>query len=575
MSAPTCVVSPAKVPKARDRRPAWLIGLALLIWAGEVAWFWRLCGRNINIDAVSYLGIVRHIAEGNLAASLHGYWSPLVSWLMAGSFLISQDWTKMAHLLMLPEYLLCLGLLYRLTCVLWHSRMLGALAVLWFTLARGTVAFSVYFVGADFLLTAAMLFYFIRLLRCLENPEAQPNWLWLGTAHGVAFLAKAIAMPLFALTSLAAVLWVHKLRWRPAAAALALAALIPGVVWVGWGTALRHKYGVFTTGYQLRWNLLEPEVKRAAARNQGLAVLTDTRAIYDEYMVTDSMPPRSMLWKAKVWRPGLIRQIVRRELENLPQACKEVFVLLTPGGLLALALCALQLTRARRSCPVHLRFLWLVMATASAMLLAYCMLVFDARYALPVAPVLMALGMGFAVPRKMIDVPSTSALARIPQAALVQAFVSGLLVAGLIAVQLYWASPFRTARRDFQVSVYDAAAILKQSGARNIVVIGAGPYPEHGVGWEAGVYAAYFSQCRIVAALYEVPADVNLDAIASDVKKVAPDAVLLWGESSSTNYVALAGNLRSVFPEASVRNFQDAVRGPVGTILLLRPPANS
>jgi len=119
-----------------------VIGLAVLYWLFQVAWFWRYCRDNINADAISYIGIARHVAEGNFRASLHGYWSPLISWLIAATSLASHDPTRAARLLMLPMFALCLVLIYRFTQKLWGSRLLSALAVLWFTAARGIAAFS-------------------------------------------------------------------------------------------------------------------------------------------------------------------------------------------------------------------------------------------------------------------------------------------------------------------------------------------------------------------------------------------------------------------------------------------------
>jgi len=60
------------------------------------------------------------------------------------------------------------------------------MVVLWFTATREVAAFSVCFIGADFLLTACLLSYFILLMRCLEQPESFGKWRTLGVAHGVA-----------------------------------------------------------------------------------------------------------------------------------------------------------------------------------------------------------------------------------------------------------------------------------------------------------------------------------------------------------------------------------------------------
>ncbi len=465
-----------------DRLAALLIVFAGINWCFQAIWFWRYCGRNINADAVSYIGIARHFAVGDFKASIHGYWSPLISWLIAATSLAVNDrslsdhsinaHTLAARLLMLPLFALCLGLAYWLTYRLWGSRVLGAMVVLWLTAARGVAAFSVCFIGADFLLTACGLTYFILLLGCLERPESLWKWVALGVAHGVAFLAKAISLPLFAIATVLAV--VFSLRGNPKKSAVALicAALFPVLSMAGWGTAIRQKYHVFTTGYQLRFNLLEPAARRAS-QPAGLAVLHDARMSYDDFMVADQMPSGSPLWRVQVWRPGLVRQVLRNEAQNIPLAIKELFVLLTPGGILALFLGVIQLTRGRKQAPGRFRFAWIVLFTAAALVIAYCMLVFDGRYVLPITAVLMALGIRFAVPPRMAGEAITEA-EKVDDAGRWQTLAGTLLVIGLIGTQLYWASPFRTIRQDFQRSLYDAADGLRKGQARTVVVIGEG-----------------------------------------------------------------------------------------------------
>src|SRR5271154_2602246 len=103
-----------------DRLAALLIVLAGVNWCFQTIWFWRYCGRNINADAVSYIGIARHLAAGDFKASVHGYWSPLISWLIAATSLAVNDrslsehsinaHTLAARLLMLFLFALCLGL---------------------------------------------------------------------------------------------------------------------------------------------------------------------------------------------------------------------------------------------------------------------------------------------------------------------------------------------------------------------------------------------------------------------------------------------------------------------------------
>jgi 4-amino-4-deoxy-L-arabinose transferase-like glycosyltransferase len=562
------------LPTSRSRVPDALLAFAGLFWIFQVAWFWRYCGRNINADAVSYIGIARHIADGDFRASLHGYWSPLISWLIAALSPIGNNRTLIARLLMLPAFALCLYLMYRLTQRLWNSRLLSALVVVWFIAARGVAAFPVYFIGADLLLTAALLAYFILLLRCLEQPDTRRNWLLLGTAHAVAFLAKAIAMPLLALATLLAVISTRGKSLKKAAVTLIFAAIVPALIWASWGTALQQKYGRFTTGYQLRWNLIDPALKRAYSKTEDLAVLTDMRPTYDAYMVTDAMPPASRFWQVKVWRPSLLRQLAGRERQNIPEALKQIMVLLTPGGVLALILCVAQLTRGQRQGPARFRFLWIVLITTTTLLLAYCMLVFDSRYVLPIVPVLMALSIRFAVPASWTK--QSTFLEREPVADVDgwQKAAGILLVLGLFAVQVYWASPFRTIRQDFQHSVYDAADILRKGGARNFVTVGQGPYPEHGVGWEAGVYAAYFAEARIIALSDEALPGLNPDLVVADVGKLAPDAVVIWGAPDSSSVAtALRLRLQQAYPNASVSEVTDSRKGNVGAVVFLRPKA--
>ncbi len=544
-----------------DRLAALLIVLAGVNWCFQAIWFWRYCGRNINADAVSYIGIARHLVAGDFKASVHGYWSPLISWLIAATSLAANDrslsdhsihaHTMVARLLMLPLFAICLALAYWLTYRLWGSRVVGAMVVLWFTAARGVAAFSVCFIGADFLLTACVLTYFILLLRCLEEPESLGRWLVLGLAHGVAFLAKAISLPLFAVATVVAVMFSLRGNSKKAVAALVCAAIFPVLSMAGWGTAIRQKYHVFTTGYQLRFNLLDPAARRAS-QPAGLAVLHDARMSFDNFMIADQMPPGSPIWRAQVWRPGLVRQVLQNEAQNIPLAIKELFVLLTPGGILALFLGVIQLTRGRKQAPGRFRFAWIVLFTTAALVTAYCMLVFDGRYVLPVAVVLMALGIRFAVPPGMVREASTD-IEKVDDAGRWQTLAGTLLVLGLIGTQLYWASPFRTIRQDFQRSLYDAADGLLKGQVRTVVVIGEGPYPEHGVGWEAGVYAAYFAGARVVGDLFEDsgdagrlrrtgsggPGNVDADSVVTDVGKLDPDAVLVWDPPQHAKYTGV------------------------------------
>ncbi len=546
--------------------PRLLIIAALLYWGFQIVWFWRYCGHNINADAVSYIGIARHITDGNLRVSLHGYWSPLISWLIAATARFSEDRTLSARLLMLPLFALSMALVFVLTEKLWGSRFLSAFAVLWFTAARGVAAFSVYFIGADLLLTVTTLLYFILLLECLKHPQELPRWLGLGTVHALAFLAKAIAMPLFACTTLVAVAWSTGGNQRQMFRTLIASAMLPVLVWAGWGMALRTKYGAFTTGYQLRWNLIDPASRKAYEPGEGLAVLRATDRTYDAYMVSEVMPPGSGFWNVKILQRSVLGQRLHKESQNIPQSCKELLVLLTPGGLLALMVCLWRLVRHRANNVIRFRFVMIALLGTSALVATYDMLVFDGRYVIPIAPVLISLSVGFGVPLDTKDLQNSESMPIRSQRW--QLALAGLIAVGLIGVQFYWASPFRTIRQDYQTSVYEAAGLMKNAGTHTVVNIGEGPYPEHGVGWEAGVYSAYFSGSHIIAGLPTLPTDLSLGPLISDVSKLSPDGIMVWGMQSDSGFSMLVRRLRETLPACDSVPISDPHKGEVGTLFL-------
>jgi hypothetical protein len=174
---------------------------------------------------------------------------------------------------------------------------------------------------------------------------------------------------------------------------------VPMLVWFGWGTVLQSKYGVFTTGYQLKWNLLDQNTREEADRNNSdLLVLRDTSRSLDSYMVVDNMFPGSPLWFTRLKWGNTIRLISNKERQNIPMALKEIAILVTPGGLLAAALALFSIQR--RVQQPESRFIGIVLLESAALVIAYCMLVFGARYVLPLAPLLMAVGVPFVIPTR-------------------------------------------------------------------------------------------------------------------------------------------------------------------------------
>ncbi len=527
-------------------------------------WFWRLTARNINYDAISYLGIARHLTDRDFSSSLNGYWSPLISWCVAFAAKFSGDLTHVGRLFTIASFLFCLFALYFLTLHLWGSPLLAAFAVLWFTTARGVVAFSVYFIGADFLFTGLVLVYFILLLRCLREPSLA-NWARLGLPHGLAFLAKAIAMPWLAISTVLASVLAARFNARRALLCSCAAIAVPVSVWLGWGMTLKTKYGVFTPGYQARWNLIDEDTREAADRNASmLSVLSDTSRSYDSYLVADNMFPGCLLWQTRL-RPALLtRQILDKERQNLPAAVKQITILLTPGGLLALVLVLWYLSAKRRS--LERAFAIIVLASTVTLIIGYSMLVFDNRYVLPLVPLLVSVAIPMVLPSTWVNGSAERSISgSLPHMRIV---ACTLLLAGTTFSHIYRASPFRRLRRDYEVSSYDAARKLRMiPSCRKLVVVGRGPYQEHGVGWEAGIYASYFASCRMVAFRADLPSADQFGATCADLASIQPDAILLFGNKSEGVYQHLSTAIRTWSPTYSQQTIVDPEAGAVGELL--------
>ena len=545
-------------PKNRLRRN---LPLLLLLFAAsncflQIAWFWRFFAHDITMDGINYIGLARHLLDGNFIASVHGYWSPLISWLIAASGLFTRDLALLAQLITLFSLLACMPLLYLLTFVLWRSHLAAALAVFWFSIARGIIAGAFATIQADFLFAACSLGYFVILIRCLRQ-GGRWNWFLLGTVHALAFLAKAFAMPWLSISTVLAVV-VRRRSWRSAAASLVLAFLVPALVWFGWGETLKVKYGFFTAGYQLRANLMV-DLRRQLNHTERGDPYPLSDVSYDKYMVVQTPP--AGIQSFKVTNPALLAVILKNELHNVPRALKELVILLTPGGVLGLIVGLVLMTRAPASLSAERVFCWICMSSLITLIAAYGMLVFDARYILPITPVLMAIAAPFIVPS------SQPGLLRLPP--VLQKLSLTLLCASALFFTFYWASPFRTVDRNFQSSCRDAATLIDQHQpvAESLVSIGEGPYPEHGIGFEAGVYVAYLAGRHLLAMNSALPDTSLAPKLAGAVLQKRADAVVIWGMPTNRNYQEIIGELRHDTGATSDEAILDPKMGEVGRVL--------
>src|SRR5580658_1443334 len=485
-------------PDKNEKASSWFIAVTLLSCVLQLFWFASKCFNQIDIDGMGYLGIARHLRHGEFQAAINAFRSPLISWLIAvASFASaggSEGYVHIGKLINIAAFLLSLALLYVLTEKLWHSRLVASLAILMFSLGRGLAASAVSMVTPDFLFAALTLTYFIVLLRCLRNDRLEndrlkedrlQDWFFLGAIHALAYLAKAFALPWLAACTLVALGFSAK-PWKASLARLALAVLIPVAVASGWGTVLHSKYGVFTTGTQFKVNLLQWTLHSYSEHHDTTyALLRDTSKEVDGYGAADPMPPGSWPWTYSLSVKQVVPKMIRAEARNVPRVLKEMMIVTTLGGLIAFIATLATLTRRRRQYPVEWRFVVVVAASALSLVTTYSTLVFDERYLFPLIPLLLALATIFLVPDAQFDHDRWRKLC------------IALIVLGTIASMVYPSSPFRLLTRDFQSSCYDAGNRLQAHVGSRVVSIGSGPYPEHGVGWEAGYKASFFGGRRI------------------------------------------------------------------------------
>src|SRR6266699_114654 len=203
------------ISENQSRLSKWLIAVAIL---SQLFWFATKCFNQIDYDGMAYTGIARHLRQGEFRSAVNAFRSPLLSWVIAATSFGSMDYLHIGKLVNIGSFLLSLALLYVLSENLWHSSRVASLAVVLFALGRGLSAAAVAMVTPDFLFSALVLVYFLVLLRCLRN-DGLNDWFSLGVVHGLAFLAKAFALPWLALCTSVALALSGK-PWRTRAARL-------------------------------------------------------------------------------------------------------------------------------------------------------------------------------------------------------------------------------------------------------------------------------------------------------------------------------------------------------------------
>jgi hypothetical protein len=526
-----------------------LIGASLLMCILQLIWFASKCIHQIDADGISYTGIASELKQGLFHVSINGFRSPLISWFMAAIPGLSPF--QSGKLITILTYVGSVVLLYAFTKKLWHSDVVAGFAALMFVVARGVAFDAVALISADFLLAVLTLAYFWILLDCLREDR---HWFLLGCVHGLAFLAKAFALPWLALVTFGAVLASR--GKKDGLKRLVAAATIPLLAAAFWASILHSKYGSFTTGTQFKTNFLQWTLREYRNhRPQTYSALLDITANTDVHMVTDPMAPGSWAWSYKLNMQRVFPKVIQAERSNLPVMLKELAILSNPGILLGFVLLLASAFRSEGHSLLNhdsRTMIIIVVMAAISLVLAYCMLVVDERYLLPLVPLLIAMGSRFMI-KASGDRDSHLRLA---------CWVLAAVSFGWTLI--YPSSPFRVQTQDFQAICYQAGDALKQNSGSDVVSIGSGPFPEHGVGWEAGYKAAYFGGKRLIATDEKWPSRNEMALLQKDLEKANPSAILVWNRDDSSRQELLA-TLK--FKYSEMTKLVDPSLGDVGVVL--------
>ncbi len=182
-----------------------LVQVLLLAWA-----MWRNQS-NLNADGVAYLRLASYYAEGKSQLMISGYWGPLLSWLAA-------VWIALGIPLLVAGRL---AMASSAVVYAWGSRaLLRALPLPTWTQHAGfglaamfSVYWSVEYISPDLLVSGLVCFATGLMIR-EDWRGRRAKAVMAGISWGLAYLAKAVALPLaFLMGAAIALLWQTRQGW--------------------------------------------------------------------------------------------------------------------------------------------------------------------------------------------------------------------------------------------------------------------------------------------------------------------------------------------------------------------------
>lgn len=346
-------------------------------------WLFR---HALNTDAVAYLQLAKHYADGDFSLAISGHWSPLISWTVALLLKAGLPPLIAAHCFMIFSGVFFLWGSLRLFRQFNLSEPL-LVCGLW-TLALLSIPWSVENITPDLLLAG--------LVGLAVSKMVTPAWFQknssafaCGTIWGLAFLCKSAALPLGILAVIAGALWWWKNNFHDRLKIIqSLGLVLTGIsivsaVWIG---VLTSHYGKLTVANSASYNhsLVGPAVGQPlflldhglqAPPADRVTIWEDPSAPYPDWSAFSSLENAKLQWK-----------II---LRNVPI----VLVMLTSVSLIfpvVVVFSALRLLRHRVAAGGG-QFFWLALMPViflAALFLPNYLLITEQRYFYAAAPLL-------------------------------------------------------------------------------------------------------------------------------------------------------------------------------------------
>ncbi|GAB4369783.1 MAG: hypothetical protein Kow0062_03980 [Acidobacteriota bacterium] len=372
------------------------LGLALIL-LGQLALAIPLGIRHaleIRPDSIAYLRIARYVAEGRFDLAVSGYWGPLLSWIAAPVVRLTDHPVAPARVAMIVASLVMTLGAFALLRRLELEPRLRLFAAALVALAAGT--WSARPITPDMLLAGLLLWGASRLVDPTW-PDRRGVQLAAGALLGLAYLAKAVALPVGAAFVLVACgLWAVAGRTdvRRLASAAGVTLLLFAALAGPWIAVLSARYGrpTFSTSGRINQAIVGPDVPEGRAVHQ--------------YRVTIARPQpgRVTVWEDPGesgyprWSPtGSLRELrhqfvlVRRNHVELLKNFV-AYDLLTLGPLALFA--ALLFHRPWRENMRRERWRWLGAFALPALAIYLPVYARAARYLFPVYPMMIGATLG-------------------------------------------------------------------------------------------------------------------------------------------------------------------------------------